>query len=204
MSGDHEDPLKAQTVPPPKPFVAGPRLYGYAVALFILFALAAVQVGMSSAILHRHGNFMGNYPDAMAKRGKLSVHHSCSCFGSRRLTRTSLVVGLDLFNGIICLLTAMFAYASPLYLLAFLLFAESVMWVVSAGILYQQTPYTGTSCPTVTGPWLLAAGDCKESLTLHAVSWTLWIVTLALAVAIVANTAMAAKRGQPLRNLMGA
>jgi len=115
-------------------------------------------------------------------------------------------IGLSLFNGILSMLIALGSYAAPLYFLSFITFASSVIWVCGAGVLFQSTPFHGSSCgaaDTLPLLWQAATGDCKEYLTLHALSWTIWIISLILSIAILVNTIMSSKAGHPFHTLYG-
>lgn len=183
LTHDKEDPLKSQTAyVPVKHFVPGPRLFGFGTGYFIYFALATVAMAMASVLLHRHGNAVINYPGAEVKH----------------------LIGLALFCGIWSMIVALGSYALPLYFLAFVTFASSVIWAVLGGLFYHTTPFHGSSCPsTLSATWAPYTSDCKEYLTLHAISWTLWIVSLILAIAVLVVQLQASKRGHALRALYG-
>lgn len=166
----------------PKPFVAGPRLYGYGLAFFVYFGLATAEMALAAVELHRYGNLITRYPSAEVKH----------------------LVGLVLFNGIFSMIVALGSFACPLYVLSFFTFASSVIWAVSAGLLYKVTPFHGMCGGSFAPPFDAFASECKIYSAMMAIGWAVWAWTLILSVAVFVHTFMAAKRHAPLKNMYGA
>lgn len=60
------DPLDTNFEQPAR-WVTGARAIGYTVASFLVFGLAAGQIGIVSALFQKYGNLVDNYPSHMIK-----------------------------------------------------------------------------------------------------------------------------------------
>lgn len=62
------DPLDT-TFEQPARWVSGLRAFGYAFGSFLVFGLAAGQIGIVSDLFQKYGNLVDNYPSHMIKVG---------------------------------------------------------------------------------------------------------------------------------------
>ncbi|GAA5939657.1 uncharacterized protein JCM15063_005247 [Sporobolomyces koalae] len=174
MSGDDFAEKAAEMQRPIKKFIPGARTIAYGIGFFLLFGLAAGQVGLTSQQLQKYGDPVVRYPNAQTKH----------------------LVGLLLFSGIASLLIALGSPYLPLYFLAFIVFAISVIDITSAGLLHHQLPF-GTKCNGNGGNygvWTGFVSDCKIYTGLEGVSWAKWAVGLIIAVALFADAFTHAKK----------
>ncbi|GAA6012806.1 hypothetical protein JCM11491_002568 [Sporobolomyces phaffii] len=161
MAGDDFEAKAAEMNRPITKFETGPRPIAYGVGFFVLFGLAAAQVGLTSQQLQKYGNAVMYYPNAQTKH----------------------VIGLLLFSGIASLLTALGSPYLPLFFLAFVVFAMSVIDIVGAGLINHQLP--------LAAQW---SSDSNIYRGLEGVSWAKWAVGLLLAIALIVDGVTHAKK----------
>ncbi|GAA5890217.1 hypothetical protein JCM5296_002854 [Sporobolomyces johnsonii] len=166
MAGDDnfEKQAAAMAAPPPKKWVNGVRTFAYAFVFFLIFGLACGELGITSDQLQKYGNLVTRYPNQETKH----------------------VIGLYLFNSIFTLLLCLGGAWLPLYFFSFLLFSASTIWIVGAGILEHQIPWS-TSCgnrDSVGAPWNRFGDDCHEYIAMEALGWTNWALMLIVAVVV--------------------
>ncbi|GAA6063252.1 hypothetical protein JCM10212_003615 [Sporobolomyces blumeae] len=184
MSGEDFEEKAAEMNAPHRKFVPSARSIGYAVAFFIIFGLAAGQVGTTSKMLQKYGNAVVRYPDAETKH----------------------VIGLLLFTGIASLLLALGSPFSPLYFLSFMTFALSVISITGAGILNHEIPFNASCSNTgsVTGNWAGFGSDCKVMVGLEGISWALWAVQFLVAIGLFVDAFTHGKKGHKRHYVYGA
>lgn len=132
--------------------------------------------------------------------------------------QTKHLVGLLLFSGIASLLVALGSPYLPLFFLAFLVFAMSVIDIVGesgfencsaverelktqysetgAGLLNHQLPFNASCSNGATGAWANFGSDCKIYTALEGVSWAKWAIGLLLTVALVVDAVLHSKKQQ--------
>ncbi|GAA5962826.1 hypothetical protein JCM21900_004100 [Sporobolomyces salmonicolor] len=166
MAGDDnfEKQAAAMAAPPPKKWVNGARTFAYAFVFFLIFGLACGELGITSDQLQKYGNAVVRYPNSETKH----------------------IIGLYLFNSIFTILLCLGGAWLPLYFFSFLIFAASTIWIVGAGILEHQIPWS-TSCgnrDSVSAPWNRFGDDCHEYIAMEALGWTSWALMLIVAVVV--------------------
>ncbi|GAA5982325.1 hypothetical protein JCM11641_002011 [Rhodosporidiobolus odoratus] len=173
MAGEDafEKQAAAMAAPPPKKFVPGIRSIVYAFILFLVFGLAAGQVGIWSWVLQHHGNIKRVYD-----------------YPSREIMQTG---NLLFFSGLLTLVVALGAIVLPLFFSAFLWFCIFVFNIVGAAIFTVHVPFSATSSSTSDPSWARFAGEYKYWVAMEAVSWCLMGLTFILFVAVAADAAMA-------------
>ncbi|ORY90648.1 hypothetical protein BCR35DRAFT_299197 [Leucosporidium creatinivorum] len=157
------DPLDTNFEQPAR-WVSGIRAFGYAFASFLVFGLAAGQIGIVAELFQKYGNEPANYPSHMIK----------------------YTLGLILFNALLSLLLVIGSYWAPSFFFVFVVFANMVMWITSAGVLNRAEPYRAGNCgSTFSPPFDRFVGDCKLYAASEALSWTLWALTFVLMITLI-------------------
>ncbi|GAA5945788.1 hypothetical protein JCM10213_002728 [Rhodosporidiobolus nylandii] len=176
MAGDDafEKQAAAMAAPPPKKWVPSARSFVYAVLLFLLFGLAAGQVGIWSWVLQHHGNIKRVYD-----------------YPSREVMQT----GNALFAiALVTLLVALGAYVLPLFFQAFLWFCIFVFNIVCGAILTVKIPFSASSSSTSNPNWARFSGEAGYWVGYEALAWTVMGLSLIMFVMVVADAAMAKQK----------
>ncbi|TFK38763.1 hypothetical protein BDQ12DRAFT_651100 [Crucibulum laeve] len=137
-------------------FVPSLRSILYALAFFLAFALTVTELGLVSQQLHKYGNQYTNYASMEYKNA----------------------LGLLLAAVIMSLLFTLFHFQLGPGQAAFIAFILAVFFGTGAGVVFQTTPFKGTSCgrPASAYPekWQPYAHECSKIVSIQAVAWTLW------------------------------
>ncbi|KAK4052157.1 hypothetical protein OIV83_002452 [Microbotryomycetes sp. JL201] len=134
----------------------GVRAYAYAATFFIVFALAAAQIGFVSYLFQKFGNLVDLYPN--------------------RSTKYSL--GAVLFGGIWTLLWVLGAYWLPMIPLIFAVFTTMGVFVGTGAVFAKNLGSSCSSAVAFQAPQF--QDDCNVYTGIHALSWCLFGICLFL------------------------
>ncbi|KAL0575188.1 hypothetical protein V5O48_006782 [Marasmius crinis-equi] len=148
----------------PTPFPLAKVIYGLTFAL--IFAIAAVALGIDSWELHHYGDDYTNYPTKRYKH----------------------ILGLILFNCIFTFLWMIGHFYISMGLSMFLTFVDAVFWGTAAGVLWAELSvarFGAFHCSHDPIEWFPAnwrpyRSECGLLTALHGFCWAEWGILVAL------------------------
>ncbi|KAF7799921.1 hypothetical protein EIP86_011164 [Pleurotus ostreatoroseus] len=160
--------------PPSRVSRARPFVYGFWFSL--IFACAAVELGLVSDFLHRYGNGYDRYPTMEFKHD----------------------LGIILFS---CVVTFLYVLSHPWsnhFMSAVWAFILAVFWGTAAGVIFQVSPFRAYTCgrpaSSFTPEWAAWLGNCRRVVTMEAFAWTLWGLYLFLFIGLLVEMFQCSRR----------
>lgn len=160
--------------PPSRLTRARPFVFGFTFCL--IFACAAVELGLVSDFLHRYGNSYDFYPTMEFKHD----------------------LGIILFSSIVTFLYCLSNYWSNHFMCAVWAFILSVFWGTAAGVLFQVSPFRAYTCgrpdSAFTPEWAAWKGNCRRVVTMEGFAWSLWGLFMFLFLGLIMEMFQCTKR----------